>query len=379
MNLIVGSTALAFYGLERKSPKDTDVWVTSLPECKRKNHDYHVMPLSIIKAVPSYLGCATEDACYTIKCSHLAWDIHWQKTKLDILWLKAKGCKLLPELYELLKKHWVKEKGDKDFLSLDKTKEEFFDDYVPHRYDHDYLHTLVSFPNEPAYIGCLKGEVLIDKKLFDKLSFSNQIKMFREEITVIACERYLIPSNKYSWFDAYKLALKKTIISLTKNWANTFIITNLEHFCLPDYSYFNHILQELKMTTTTIDLTPFEEILEEGDLAALLYQMGEGDSGWYPEGYYVTSKPDETWEQRRVRQEALLLEKLGYQHISQEGGGEGGAEDCEGIFKFKGKTYRVEYNYYSHNGHEYDTIVSTLEEVFPVEVTRTEYTSKSQS
>ena len=79
MSITVGSAALAFYGSERNPPKDTDIWVKSLPEHKRKNHDYHVLPTDIIDMVPSYLGYATKDVCYTIKCSHLAWDIHWQK------------------------------------------------------------------------------------------------------------------------------------------------------------------------------------------------------------------------------------------------------------------------------------------------------------
>lgn len=38
--------------------------------------------------------------------------------------------------------------------------------------------------------------------------------------------------------------------------------------------------------------------------------------------------------------------------ISQDGGGEGGAESCETIFSIDGVIYRVTYSYYSHHGFE---------------------------
>ena len=100
------------------------------------------------------------------------------------------------------------------------------------------------------YTKCLKQgeEVLIDKSLFDKLTFEEQVRMFREEITVIAIERFLVNPNtkgKYSWVQAYMMSLKKTITQLTKNWATDFIVLNLEHFVKPDYSMFKHALKQV--------------------------------------------------------------------------------------------------------------------------------------
>jgi len=69
-----------------------------------------------------------------------------------------------------------------------------------------------------------------------------------------------------------------------------------------------------------------------------------------------------------------INEILEYKHIEQEGGGEGGAEDCHTVFKVKGKFFRVDYSYYSHYGSNYDNIVNSLTEVFPKEVTVTVYT-----
>lgn len=71
--------------------------------------------------------------------------------------------------------------------------------------------------------------------------------MFQEEIHVIACERWL-NSVKYTGNirQSYDMAIKKTVISLTKNWAADFIIQNLKHFLKPNYTIFNQILSQTK-------------------------------------------------------------------------------------------------------------------------------------
>jgi hypothetical protein len=65
-----------------------------------------------------------------------------------------------------------------------------------------------------------------------------------------------------------------------------------------------------------------------------------------------------------------------FEHIQQEGGGEGGSEYCYGIFKLNDKYYKAEYSYYSYNGHEYEGICESLIEVFPVERLVTFYEPK---
>lgn len=67
------------------------------------------------------------------------------------------------------------------------------------------------------------------------------------------------------------------------------------------------------------------------------------------------------------------LFELGYEHLEQEGGGEGGSEYCYGVFRLGDKIYKAEYSYYSYNGHEYDGIYHTLKEVKPVQKTITVY------
>ena len=59
-------------------------------------------------------------------------------------------------------------------------------------------------------------------------------------------------------------------------------------------------------------------------------------------------------------------------HITQEGGGEGGAEYCYAVFQWKDKFYRVDYNYYSYVGYE-NLHMENIYEVKPVEKTVTFY------
>lgn len=357
MVIIVGSVALQSFGMQRREPFDIDYWTDQ--EDHSLNGDVSIIPSEILKLVPSDKGVATPDAIYTIKCSHATYDIHWDKTKLDILWLKSKGCEIIPDLYKALVEYWKKEHGNKEFLSLKQPKTKFFTDNVTYVYDHDYLHELVAYPNRPVYESVLKDgeEVLIDKDKFFMLPFEQQVRMFKEEVSVIACERFLInprARGKVSWFKAYRMALRKTVTTLTKGWASEFIIMNLEEFVLPDYRYFKYLIntiEEIKFMSNNVDMSVFELIYDNcdctGSLEECIGEMCNGD--FYPNGCDITN--------------------LGYEHLEQEGGGEGGSEYCYGTFKLKGKVYQAEYSYYSYHGYEYDGILDSLKEVVPVEKT----------
>lgn len=350
MDIIVGSKALEYFGYNRLKPNDVDRWVDE-DQYFDKTYDVSVLPLDIIKLVPTIDGYATPDAVYTIKCSHFSWDIKWGKTKQDILWLERRGCTLIPELYLKLKDHWGVVHGNKDFLSLYKGKDSFFDDHVKYVHDHDHLHELVAFPNKPMYTRCLQDnqDVMISKAKFFNMSYEDQVRMFKEEIVVIACERWLLNpywKGKVSVLKAYKLSLRKTVLSLTKNWANDFIVQNLKDFIHTDYKMFDHILNTLgDITMTKCDLTMIESAYdaykeeEEGaSLQEFVYYLCE-------DGIYGDSLKDAGFE---------------YEHLEQDGGGEGGSEYCYGVFKLNGVIYKAEYSYYSYNGHEFDYIVDTL-------------------
>ena len=244
--IVVGSTALNYHCFRFRTANDIDIW-TDEDHQKQKGEDVSIVPSSILSVVPHKEGYATPDAVYTIKLSHLGWDIFWDKHKRDVLWMEHNGCKRLPELYSALIEYWKEVHGNKDFLSLHKKKQDFFNDYVDYKYDHDYLHELVAYPDKPVYNMCLKDgeDVAIDKEKFFSLPFEKQIRMFKEEITVIALERWVIPYREHL-LKAYPLALKKTVTSLTKNWATEFLVLNLKHFERPDVNLFQYAMKTLK-------------------------------------------------------------------------------------------------------------------------------------
>jgi hypothetical protein len=57
--------------------------------------------------------------------------------------------------------------------------------------------------------------------------------------------------------------------------------------------------------------------------------------------------------------------KAGLVWIEQDGGGEGGAEDCHTVFSIGDVTYKITYNYYSHYG--FDTKHAQAYIVTPVQ------------
>ncbi len=352
MKVVVGSTALNQANFNFRKAKDYDVWISEdEPKPEIDNLDFHITPIEIIQSIPVLpnTNIATPNAIYTIKCSHLGWDIFWNKHKQDIIWLKANDCELIPDLYVKLVKYWEIIHGNKNYLSLNKTKDEFFDDYVNHVYDHDLLHKIVAKPNRPIYESVLKDDqqVLIDKEKFSKLSKNDQINLFREEIKVIALERYLIPSEfRISELKAYLLALKKTITNLTKNWATQFIVTNLYEFShMGNDNWVNNfreyigetimtrpeIIEKLKNKAEELDIS--KEILE--NLIIEYY------------GYDWMLKSTD----KNLKKFGKFLKELKFKLLDQDGGGEKGAEYCESVIELNDQAYRLNYSYFSYNGY----------------------------
>lgn len=245
--LITGSSSAYYHNLVDSFPKDLDTFYKEAVETS--GEDSHIVPEEIYDILYSNSteGFISADDLYTLKCSHLQWDIKWEKTKRDVLLYKSKGCEINEELYKLLVKHWYKEHGDKSFLNLSKDKESFFQDNVKYIYDHDHLHEVCARGlglSEPTYKRCLKDgeEVLIDNGKFDSLTLDEKVSMFRQEIAVIAFERWVV-FGKVSWFEAHMKCVKKTITNLTKGSSSDFLVKHLELFVKPDYSYYSELMK----------------------------------------------------------------------------------------------------------------------------------------
>ena len=368
--VIIGSSAIKHHLDYFRTPKDVDCFAIN----NIVGFDTIIVPQHIINLIPTNdTSFATLDAVFTIKCSHLGWDIKWQKHKGDVLFLKGIGCKILPDLYRALIDFWKIEHKNKPYLSLYATKEQFFNDFVSYKIDHDMLHEIVAYPNEPIYKQCLQKnqEVAIDFDKFNMLSLDLQKQMFREEITVIAIERWLMNHEKIKNFSiqkAYSLAVHKTIVSLTKNWATEFLIEHLDYFVrfLPEpFNRFLHTTTKGKqiMSNHVVTHELINEIIHEYNK---LPKIIESPSNAVPKLTEDSSIDTAYWNILEVS-----CPEIGYEFLEQDGGGEGGSEYCYLIFKWKEQCYRLSYSYYSHHGYDFD--YARLEQVTPVQKMMTVY------
>ena len=238
MEILVGSKAAKIHIPTFREGNDVDYWSLE----KLWNCDSSIIPKEIIPLFEhdSLVNrCATLNDLLTIKLSHLPYDILWKKHLNDYLVFKKHGAQINRALYVALQQHWENVHGNKSFLSLYRTKDNFFDDYVEKEQEHDYLHELVAYPDKPVYSRCLQEgqEVMIDWDKFLAIPFEQQVKMFREEINVIATERWLLPtkdSGKITFREAYSKSLHKTVTALTKGKASRFLCENIEEFIRPN-------------------------------------------------------------------------------------------------------------------------------------------------
>lgn len=218
-SLIYGSCALKYWYPESRIPSDVDIispnhdWISAFEYVFGNNkHDQYVDP----------------DLLYTIKVSHAAWDIHWDKTMRDIAYLKNKGCKLDHNFYKVLYTDWSKIHKKKR-VKLNVTNSEFFKPIVSRKFDHDWLHQQLCFYDRPMHEKIRKNinSPKCDKIMFDKLSYDDKIKTAVEEIRVIATERFILNGEK-SLFKARYNATKLLVTSMTTGWFNRFLIENIE-------------------------------------------------------------------------------------------------------------------------------------------------------
>lgn len=149
--MIIGSTAMKYWFPESREPKDLDI--ISHSGATKDKVEYHWQPsfqyILDHNQHPEYLD---PNFLYTLKVSHASWDVRWEKTMVDIIYLKERGCKLDKELYDLLYKDWEIEHFPKR-LSLNKKNEEFFQ--ADRKVTHDKLHERFMFYDKPLTLSSL--------------------------------------------------------------------------------------------------------------------------------------------------------------------------------------------------------------------------------
>jgi hypothetical protein len=228
-SLIIGSHAIRHWFPDfPREPKDMDIMCEQGTSTKEVEYlwipEYQYFLDS--NQDEQYLD---KDHLYTLKLSHLGFNIFWEKHCSDVCFLKSKGCVADEKLYKKLVKAWILKHG-KQWASLKgKDSQTFFEDAVKRKYVHDTIHDAVAIYDKPLYESLVYEGVSCSKKGFDKLSYDDKLNLVREEVYVTALERWLIPHDfKFSKIEAYQKALKKLATTMSSGWFKFFILTNID-------------------------------------------------------------------------------------------------------------------------------------------------------
>lgn len=333
---------------------------------KSDGEDYILIPTELLQKIPyfvdAYMAVATPDAIYTIKCSHLGWDINWNKHKDSVLFLKRHGAMLIPELYDSFVEYWKSVNGNKPQLDMYKTKSEFFNNAVPLVIEHDDLHKISVYPDEPIYLKVLEDnqEVALSESKFNQLTFEDQVRLFKEEIAVIAVERWLINpklKKEYHWMEAWNLALHKTVVDLTKDWYTDFMVKNLEQFVKPDFELFRNFYDKgiLKMKRIDSGLAV--------DLIASIIKHEDGDDVYKEICVLDEFKSSGHKVYEQFVDHTLEREKLGKVYKLQVLENNESGSALEVIFNWEDHYYKLIFHVDSFDGVNYST--AELYEVEP--------------
>jgi len=231
--VIIGSTAIKYYFPDfTREPKDLDYAVVS--DIKKRGQDVEYLTNPVICEMQGE-GYLSPELLYTLKMSHMFWDVNWEKHMYDIQFLKKKGCFLVTDLFYKLYDYWNTVHAKNKRSDLKMSSEDFFDNAVKCPHSHDYLHTLIN--PIPTYTKVLIGEVEVCESKFNQLSHEDKCSLVTEEVMVMAYERY---SNK-DYRIAYSKMLKKFIISHAPLWEAVFIIENYIELHKPKFNYLKTI------------------------------------------------------------------------------------------------------------------------------------------
>lgn len=236
MQVLIGSRAVKNIFSDYRECNDWDYLVNEIPDSKEENAEYYIIPPLSEYLLQNELD---KNVLYTLKVSHSFWNINFEKTVYDIRFLKHKGSEIIEPLYKELYSFWETVHGKKK-VYLNETNEDFFTSRVDRIIEHDTLHEILAYYDEPMFNKLKKdlNKAWISKDMFTNLSYEDKLKTCREELYVIATERFLIPNNfKMNSLIAYKKAVRLLVTSLSKGWFPLFIIENIEALDKPDIKY----------------------------------------------------------------------------------------------------------------------------------------------
>lgn len=242
--IIIGSTATRHYFPDfPREPKDIDYAVKERITGSTREIEYLVNPVLFNYTDAEYLP---PDMLYTLKVSHIFWDIFWEKNMWDIQWLLEKGCKLNKQLFDDLYEYWNGYHGKNHRSKLDMSADEFFDNAITCPVPHDDLHEMLK--EVPTYTKVLKdgAEVDVSEDKFNALSFDEKRDLVMEEVMVMSFERKFHSNYKIS----YGRMLRKFIRNHAPMWEALWIIENFKKLYKPDFDYFTFLNNKINGTSS---------------------------------------------------------------------------------------------------------------------------------
>lgn len=241
--LIIGSTAMRYHFPDfNREPKDIDIAVESTEGLKTTREVEYLENPILFKHISDGQKYIDPNMLLTLKMSHLFFNINWDKHMWDVQFLLKKGCQydynLLLELYDYWKDFHPRHRRS----NLNMTKDEFFTNAINYdEHEHDHLHTLIN--PEPTYQKILVDgkDVEISEDKFNGLSLNEKLDVVREEVYVMAYERY---KNKH-YLIAYSKMLKKFIMQHAPIWMFPFVVENYLKINRAEINFINLIKNQL--------------------------------------------------------------------------------------------------------------------------------------
>ena len=262
--LIYGSTAIKYHfpNYERE-PHDLDIITREdnklhldISGCKRIEQ-YYLPEFEYIFENNRDELYVDPDFLYTIKISHLSWDINWDKHMKAAIFLEEQGCKLDTALYTSLMQAWQRVHGKKS-VKMNVKNSDFFKENIYRKFNHEYLHEQFAFYDRPLNerIRMDLDSPLCSEELWNQLSTEDKMKCSLEEIYVLAAERYIFvqdPERSWKLEHAVVKTLKNMITSTTSGWFNLFLKENFNLLRTARPDHIIEKIQELQESDLKID------------------------------------------------------------------------------------------------------------------------------
>lgn len=247
--MIFGSTAIKFWFPDfNREPKDLDLMTQG--KSSREIEHLYIPEFEYIFENNSNPDYCDPNFLYTIKVSHLAWELKnnsWDKHMHDAIFLKEKGCTLDKELFISLYNRWSLMHGKKH-VKMNVDNSDFFKETIYRRYNHEELHEHFAFYSRPLNEKIRKDikSPLCSEELWNNLTFDDKLKCTLEEIFVLTSERFIFIDKPLPIKFARVKTLKHMIASTTSGWFNLFLIQNFKELISLEQEYFETKLKGIK-------------------------------------------------------------------------------------------------------------------------------------